>query len=112
MSVVNLQQEIECWSFMKKIPFNLNFHNSSILYEVHILRLQIQLIPFLDREYQLTFLNPKRDASATLNKYEERQYDHIVLFPQKLKGMNPLVGKILTVSHGIEFNSAIICSIP
>ena len=40
------------------------------------------------REYQLTFLNPKKDPSATLTKYEERLYDHIVLFPQKLKGNN------------------------
>jgi hypothetical protein len=89
--MVNLQQEIECWSFMKKIPFNLNFHNSSILYEVHNPSPSDSTNTFLDREYQLTFLNPKRDSSATLNKYEERQYDHIVLFPQKLKGMNPLV---------------------
>jgi len=40
----------------------------------------------LGRGYQLTFLNPKRDPSASLTKYEERQYDHIILFPQKLKG--------------------------
>jgi oligosaccharyltransferase complex subunit beta len=40
----------------------------------------------LDRGYQLTFLNPKQDPSATLTKYESRLYDHLVLFPQKLKG--------------------------
>jgi len=40
------------------------------------------------RGYQLTFLNPKKDPSATLTKYEERLYDHIVLFPQKLKGIH------------------------
>jgi hypothetical protein len=44
---------------------------------------------FLGRGYQLTFLNPKRDPSSGLTKYEERQYDHIVLFPQKLKGRFP-----------------------
>jgi hypothetical protein len=36
----------------------------------------------------VAFLNPKQDQSASLTKYEERQYDHIVLFPQKLKGIH------------------------
>ena len=42
----------------------------------------------VDRGYELEFLNPKKNASATLTKYEERLYDHIVLFPQKLKGIS------------------------
>jgi len=50
----------------------------------------------LERGYQLTFLSPKRDPSASLTKYEERQYDHIVLFPQKLKGPFYPMKRILT----------------
>ena len=40
----------------------------------------------VDRGFKLSFLNPKKDTKATLMKFEERLYDHIVLFPQKLKG--------------------------
>jgi oligosaccharyltransferase complex subunit beta len=43
----------------------------------------------VDRGFELSFLNPKKDPGATLTKFEERLYDHIVLFPQKLKGTFP-----------------------
>lgn len=45
----------------------------------------------VDRGYELSFLNPKKDTKATLTKFEERLYDHLVVFPQKLKGAFPLV---------------------
>ena len=82
--MLNLQPEIDCWSFMRKNPFTLNSHNFSVLCKVSILSHLIT--NFLARGYQLTFLNPKRDPAASLTRYEERQYDHIILFPQKLKG--------------------------
>jgi oligosaccharyltransferase complex subunit beta len=71
---------------MKKIQFNPISRNFSIPSIVISKSLNWILTHALERGYQLSFLNPKKDTGATLTKYEERLYDHIVLFPQKLKG--------------------------
>src|SRR5271156_4655840 len=72
---------------MKRTQFNPTSRNFSIPWIVNSQTLKWILTRALGREYQLHFLNPKKDTSATLTKYEERLYDHIVLFPQKLKGI-------------------------
>jgi hypothetical protein len=71
---------------MKRIQFTRHTHNSLTRSTVGPVQIRALMV---DRGYELEFLNPKKNASATLTKYEERLYDHLVLFPQKLKGTFP-----------------------
>src|SRR5579859_8129879 len=105
-----LLEIVSLW-FMKRIQFTLHSHSSLIRSKV----VPIEYCGLMvDRGYELEFLNPKKNASATLTKYEERLYDHIVLFPQKLKGFSlscrcEISGMLWTGvngSAGVEFDTS------
>jgi dolichyl-diphosphooligosaccharide---protein glycosyltransferase subunit DDOST/WBP1 len=83
---------------MRPNLFNPTFRCSFALLKVVRAPLPKRLI--VDRGYKLTFLNPKRNSSSPLKKYEERLYDHIVLFPQKLRSNSPSEAKLTTVALG------------